>query len=296
MNLNQMLYFLAVAEELHFSRAAQRLHISQPSLSARIRELEEELGGLLFFRDHHNVSLTEAGKMFRKDVEHILLELDRSVKNVRALLEGESGEIIIGYSESLMNSGIVGQIVREFQKLHPHVKIRLRSMPIWEQQAALLQGDIAAAFCATTGPSVMEGCLSMHLGTWAFKAALPRAHPLAQKESIPAECLHKEHRIIVENEHHKQCIMEIENLLGIESSPHYTATNAVATLVMVQSGIGYAIIPDADKVSYPDVVYRPIEGLNVCLHGFFLYRDGSSDPLLRSLIECVSRWKAISEA
>lgn len=296
MNLNQMLYFLTVAEELHFSRAARRLHISQPSLSARIRELEEELGGPLFTRDHHNVSLTEAGKMFRKDVEHILLELDRSVKNVQALLAGENREIIIGYSESLMSAGIVGQIIRHFQKLHPNVRIRLRAMPIWEQQAALLQGDIAATFYATTGANAMDDCLSIHLGTWAFKAALPRSHPLAQKESIPAECLHKEHRIIVENEHHKQCIMEIENLLGIESSPHYTATNAGATLAMVESGIGYAIIPDADRVSYPDVIYRPIEGLNVGLHGFFIYKDGSSDPLLRSLIACVSFWKGLAQS
>ena len=294
MNINQMLYFLAVAEELHFGRAARKLHICQPSLRARMHELEEELGGRLFQRDHHDVSVTEAGTMFRKDVEHILRELDRSVKNVRALLAGDAGEIIIGYSESLMNSGIVGQIIRHFQELHPHVKIRLRIMPMWEQEVALLQGDITAAFYATTGANTMDSCLSIHLGTWAFKAALPRNHPLAERKSIPASCLHKEHRIIVENEHHKRCIMEIENLLGIESSPYYTATNAGSALVMVESGIGYAIIPDADKVSYPDVVYRPIEGLNVNLHGFFSYRDGSSDPLLLSLIESVAYWKSRS--
>ncbi|MFM1450168.1 LysR substrate-binding domain-containing protein [Yersinia enterocolitica] len=136
--LRHLRYFIAVAEELHFGRAAERLRISQPPLSQQIRILEEQIGARLFARNNRNVSLTQAGVLFLKEAYQILAQVSAAAEKAARLHRGESGELTIGFTSSAPFISTVSKNLRAFRQLHPHVHIKMQEVNTKQQIEPLL--------------------------------------------------------------------------------------------------------------------------------------------------------------
>jgi len=141
MELRHLLYFKTVAEQLHFRNAAQKLFISQPPLSRQIKELEDELGVLLFTRKNRRVNLTDAGAYFKQEVDAIFARLEESKSIVRQIHKSESGELKIGYISSVYQSHLADVLIA-MRDVFPHIKTNLFEIPTLTQIKALEQGSL----------------------------------------------------------------------------------------------------------------------------------------------------------
>ena len=142
MDLRHLRYFVAVAEEEHFGRAAKRLHIVQPALSMQIRSLEEELGGPLFQRTSRRVVLTEAGKILPADARRLLAQADRVRTDVRRSLKGEIGSVRIGFVGATVFGDELIDDLRRFRQFRPDVEVYLNGVAPQQQAEALLNGEL----------------------------------------------------------------------------------------------------------------------------------------------------------
>src|SRR5579871_1682031 len=199
MELRHLRYFVAVAEELHFHRAAQRLHISQPPLSQQIRALERELGVSLLSRNRRRVALTAAGAAFLDDARAILTSVERAADRARGIARGSQGTISIGFVGSAMFSPTLPNILREFHDGHPDVELVLRELPTSAQLAALAGGEIDVG--VIRGPidlAELDGQLElMTIQREHLVVAVPAEHPLAARRRLRAEELRGESFVVL---------------------------------------------------------------------------------------------------
>lgn len=144
-DLRQLRYFVTVAEELHFSRAAARLHLAQSALSAQIRRLESELGGPLFVRSTRRVSLTPAGEALLADARGILSAVDGAVSRARALARGEESALVIG-SQGPAPGSVLSPLLARFGTKHPHVRVEIRAFDFNDTVDGLREGRADCAF------------------------------------------------------------------------------------------------------------------------------------------------------
>ena len=151
MELRHLRYFVAVAEELHFHRAATRLHISQAPLSQQIRALERELGVALLARNRRRVALTAAGEGFLEDARAILASVERATERARAIARGSQGTLSIGFVGSAMFSPTLPTMLRAFRAEHPDVELVLRELQTMAQLTALA----AVSYTHLTLPTIL---------------------------------------------------------------------------------------------------------------------------------------------
>ena len=137
MELRHLRYFVAVGEEQHYRRAAQRLRVAQPALSRQIQMLEEEIGFELFERLPRGVKITDAGKLFLDDARRILQEVNDAIGRAKRIASGQSGTLRIGFVESISWQGVVPDSLRDFRQHQPGVELQLRSLRSIEQIAAI---------------------------------------------------------------------------------------------------------------------------------------------------------------
>lgn len=172
--LRHMRYFLAVANTLHFSKAAAVLGIAQPPLSQQIRQLEKMLGHALFERTTRGVRLTPAGELLQKRAQSTLDKVGDDLEQVRQLGRGEQGTLTIGFSGSAMLTQLPAAI-RTFHQRYPKVKLRLREMWTSDQLTALANGTLDLAFLRDGDPT--EGIVMRTLSREPYVAVLPQEHP-----------------------------------------------------------------------------------------------------------------------
>ena len=179
--LRHLRYFLAVAETLHFSRAAERLGMAQPPLSQQIRRLEELIGHRLFDRTTRGVRLTLAGQLLAERARSTLDKVDDDLEQVRRLGRGEEGTLTVGFSGSVMFTQLPAAI-ESYRRRYPKVELRLRELATSAQLAALLDGTLDLAFMRDGDPT--EGIQTTTLLKEPYVAVLPAAHRLARKRSL----------------------------------------------------------------------------------------------------------------
>jgi DNA-binding transcriptional LysR family regulator len=179
--LRHMRYFVAVAEELHFSRAAERLHIAQPALSAQIRRLEEELGVPLLLRSTRKVELTEAGRVFLVKARRALAAAEDAVATAQSLGRGEVGELALGVTPQSRHE-ITPTVLRLFRERHPGIQVSKREQGTTPLLADVMRGrlDAAIGFCPTLGPELS----SVLVKSEPVLAAVPVGDELAGRGSI----------------------------------------------------------------------------------------------------------------
>src|SRR6266581_9044102 len=183
MELRHFRYFVAVASEENVSRAALKLHVSQPALSRQIRDLEEELGFLLLQRSAKSVRLTEAGRTFLTEARAVLQRAEEAVGAARAIATGGSGELHVGYAPSL-TARILPQTLRAFQAELPNVRVRLHDLSTEEMLAGLREGKLQMAFVVRLTPALLRGMHFAELLRDSICLAVAPKHPLASRRTV----------------------------------------------------------------------------------------------------------------
>src|SRR3984893_12222020 len=183
MELRHLRYFVGVAEEQHFGRAAERLHVAQPALSRQIQDLEREMGFLLFDRLPRGVRLSAAGKLFLSDARRILQDVDEAKRRAELIALGKAGTLRIGIAMALSWHGVVADSFREFRRRQPDVELVVHHLLSVHQVDAVLSDRLDAGFAATITPWHKD------LAHWQFAQdrmvlAAPKGHPLTKRERI----------------------------------------------------------------------------------------------------------------
>ncbi|MEJ5176611.1 LysR substrate-binding domain-containing protein [Erwinia sp. MYb416] len=256
-----LVQFIAVAEELHFNRAAQRLHMAQPPLSQAIRRLEQEMGVSLFERTNRSVSLTPAGEDFLESAREVLRILDEGVEKSRRVSQGIEGHLTLTFI-SIAQYGPLLHALRNFRAAFPAVSFTMNEATTQEQVDALEQGRADLGFMRPPGRT-SPGLRFNAILREPVVIALPAEHRLASCESIPLAALQCDHFVSAPRHlgqgFHDQLVQLCE---AAGFTPHIAQeARQLQTLVaLVASGFGVALLP-ASLAQEPrkDVIFRPLE-------------------------------------
>src|SRR6266446_1513199 len=275
----QLRYFIAVAEQLHFGRAAAALHISQPPLSRAIRALEEQLGVVLLARSRRRVELTPEGARFLDEARRIAAQLERAVSELRGMASGERGRLRIGFV-SLADFGVLPGLLKEYKSARPGVALALREMLSPEQAAALAAGDLDFGLLL---PPVSGAAGLEHLVVQRdrFVAALPSGHRLARgRGKLAMSALAGEAFVMVPREIAPglyDMVTALAARAGFSLNVAQEAIQMQTVVSLVSSGLGAAIVPGSlANLGRRGVVYRELADPHPRLDLWLAWRRGVS--------------------
>jgi DNA-binding transcriptional LysR family regulator len=247
MELRHLRYFVAVAEAENVSRAALKLHVSQPALSRQVRDLEEELGFLLLERSAKSVRLTEAGRMFLAEARAVLQRVQEGVKAARAVASGGHSELHVGYAPS-PTARILPSTLRAFQSELPHARVKLHDMSTEEMLAGLREGNLHIAFLVRPTRAMLRGFHFEELTRESMCLATPPTHPLARLRSVPRAQAAREPFIVFTSKDYPEYHEYLKALFaGAESQPRIAAEHDSATSLVaaIEAGCGVALVPQS---------------------------------------------------
>jgi DNA-binding transcriptional LysR family regulator len=263
MELRHLRYFIAVAEELHFGRAAKRLNISQPPLSQQIMQLEKEIGVRMFNRTKRRVEITPAGLVFLAEARRIMTMSDDAVRRTIRADKGEIGQLAVGYIGSA-NYSVLPQIVREFRKRFQDVDLSLAELNTSNQIEALREGRIQVGFLRPPQGIQNEGLSVEPVFREPLMVAMPQNHRIKGKTPVSLRILAKESFIMIPRQRGPGFFDYIIALCQKEGfSPNIVleASQFHTIIGLVAAEIGIAIVPATMQRSrFKGVVFRTIEG------------------------------------
>jgi len=288
MELRHLRYFIAVGEGQHFGQAANRLHVAQPALSRQIRDLERELGFLLFDRLPRGVRLNSAGKLFLNDARRILQDVDEAKRRAERIALGKAGTLRIGIATAVSWHGLVVNAFREFRRQQPDVELVLQHLVSVHQVEAVLSDRLDAGFAAAMTPWHKD------LAHWQFAEdrmvlAAPKGHPLTKQERIRLRDLRSMpfiwfHRWV--NPAFYDQMMGACARRGL-SAPRVVqeATDRDTVLGLVQCRIGIAWVTESTRWHCPKgIVLLPVVDMNVRLTFNVIWKKNNTSPVLQKFL------------
>jgi DNA-binding transcriptional LysR family regulator len=264
MELRHFRYFVNVAEELHFGRAARRLGISQPPLSQQIRLLEEELGVALLERTSRRVALTEAGRLFLVEAKKTLEQAAHAVSIARGVGTGEFGEINVGFASSVPFTTVVAQALSGFRESYPGVRLNLTEMSRLAQIEGLAAEQIDIGFIRDIDPPVVpDGLEAIFLMSEPLLVAMLASHPLADAPTDPTvNSLRNEDFILYRNDFgagFNSHLTRLCALAGFVPKVVQEVTGPFTLLGLVSAGLGITIVTPTLGALHPaNMVFRPL--------------------------------------
>ena len=290
-DLRLLRYFVAVAEELHFGRAALRLHIAQPPLSQQIKLLEQNLGHSLLVRTSRSVALTPAGSELLERSRRLLSRFDEDIAAVRRVGRGELGTLTIAFTGSAILTDALPEAIRTYRREYPEVDLRLRELRTMLQIDALREASIDLGFLRDPGP--FEGLVIQELQREPYLVVLPSRHPLARLRTVPVRKLRGEPFIF----HSRSAgplaydrTMAVCQEAGFLPEIVQEAPQWPTAIRLVESGLGVSIVPRCvAKLETMGVVFRPINARGAFTEVSLGYRD---EPLTATALEFVRLSKA----
>jgi DNA-binding transcriptional LysR family regulator len=256
-------YFIALAEELHYGRAAQRLAISQPPLSVAIQQLEASVGARLFDRDSKGVRLTPAGAAFQASAQALLDRAEAACAQAREVQAGEVGRLRLGFVGSTLFTGLSAWL-QAFQASHPRVEVIVVELNSQDQIDALLQQDLDLGLLHTD--RLPPTLASTPLYSEPFLACLPASHPLAALSEISLTALSDQPFILFSRkgspDYHAR-IIEICRQHGFAPRLQHEGRHWLSVVSLVSQGLGVSIVPAAfQRAGIQGAVFRPLaEGI-----------------------------------
>lgn len=291
MELRHLRYFVAVAEELSFTRAAARLCTAQPSLSQQIRQLENELGVTLLDRNRHHVAVTNAGRVFLQQAKDILARVDHASRLARQAAEGLAGDLSVGTFPSA-DVRILPALRPLIAEHLPELRLILHSKYAVEPLSGLRTGTLDAAFMRR--PEDTAGLDMIELLREQIVIVLPSHHALARRKKIPVKSLDDLPCIAMERSmspalHDATATLYREARIRMHAVSN--ADNVLGHLQLVQEGLGFALLPDSMKALLPPgVTFRPLDCEPVPTVSIVLaFRHGNPSRLVREFVGLVRR-------
>lgn len=261
MDLRHLKYFLAVAEERHFGRAAQRLNIVQPALSMQIKALEAELGGPLFIRTSRHVELTDAGKLLQVEATRTLEQVEHTRLAVERSIRGETGRVRIGFAGNAVFSGRLMQDIRSFHQAYPDAELICQELAPQLQHEAIQNGTLDVGYMPDYYPVHDSALVYECVGEWSRVVVMASDHKLADKERLTIDMLAHEPMIMYSiNDVDSQLDTQLQRLLGDSLNIAWRISSSLSVLAMAGAGLGIALVPaPLAQVAIPGVVYRVLD-------------------------------------
>ena len=284
MELFQLRCLVAVCEELHFGRAATRLHMTQPPLSRQIQLLEASVGARLLERTSRSVALTAAGAALYEDAVKLLKQADAAVERARLTANGDAGRVTVGYT-AVSGYVMIPQLLLLAQQALPGIDVVLQEMVSSRQLAALAEGSLDLAFVR---PLASDAALDYRcVVREPMQLVVPAAHPLAGKRRVSLRDLHSQPLIMYarkEGQYFHDKILDLFAATGVQPRfvHHMGQTHAIVALV--QAGIGVAIVPaSAQHLRFEQVRYCRLWRTDVFAEIYLAWRRSDLSPAQRRL-------------
>lgn len=290
MELRQLRYFVTLAGELHFGRAAKRLALTQPPLSQAIQKLEAELGVRLFDRTQRRVALTHAGKVFLDEARHTLARADGAMDHARRASRGEVGRLAVGFLANTAYT-LLPLVLRDFARGFPGVTLELRELTIPQQFEALRRENIDVGLLR---PPVVDAELSAEtILEEPFVVALPAAHALCALRRVPLRRLAGEPFVMfprVPGFLFHDLIMGFCQRAGFTPRVAQEVNQTHAAIGLVSAGLGIALVPaSAQKIALAGVAYRPLREATPLAQVSVAWRRTDASPVVAAFLEVARR-------
>lgn len=295
MELRHLRYFLAVAEQLHFGRAAARLYIAQPPLSQQIKQLETEIGVKLFNRTKRSVELTEAGKVFQREAYAVLERLDKGVLKAQQAARGKAGWLSIGFVSSV-NNEILPNVLRKFRRQCPDVEIFLQEMQNPEQNQALLEKTIHIGFARM--PVESSALNSRIIAREPLIVALPASHKLTKKNTLKLAELVGEPFIVFSQSRPSpffDYVMRLCAEAGFQPNVVQQVGEIQTALGLVAAEIGVTLVPaSTENLHREGVIYKPLAA-PLIIEMTMQYRKDETSPVVAGFLEVIQALYPVDE-
>jgi DNA-binding transcriptional LysR family regulator len=296
MELRHLRYFVAVAEELHFGRAAERLHLAQPPLSRQIRQLEAELGVRLLERTKRRVQLTSAGQVFLREARDILAQVDHAADLARQAARGETGQLAVGFIGAASYS-VLPVVLQAFRARFPQVALALQELTTAQQLAALREGRLQVGFVR---PPVEDPRLAAEtILREPLLVALPRAHRLAGRSAVALDALAREPFVLFPRPLGPGLydqIMALCQRAGFAPRVTQEARQMQTITRLVGAGIGVSLVPSSvQNLRGFGVAYRPLADATPDVEMALAWRRDDPSEVLQRFLE-VAREAAASQS
>jgi len=287
MELRHLRYFIAVAEELNFTRAARKVGIGQPPLSNQIRDLENEIGAALFRRLSNGAELTEAGKAFLPEAQAILLQAEQAKQSALRAARGGSGRLRVGFTSSAVFNPVVPAVVNAFREKYAAVEFGLEEAPTAQLLQRLDAEELDAVFIRPGSGDVLQVRCQL-LAEDPMVIVLPARHPLSQAQTLPLDALAGESLVLFPREAGAGFFDDIIaacRRAGFEPQVGQPAPQITSIASLIAVGLGVSIVPpEMVKINVPGVRYIAIEGEAPAARLTLATRRDERSPTVRNFI------------
>jgi len=247
MELRHLRYFVAVAEQENVSRAALKLHVSQPGLSRQVRDLEEELGFNLLERGAKSVRLTDAGRVFLREARAVLQRAEEAVNKARLAASGGQVELHIGYAPS-PTVRLLPRTLRVFQAAHPEVRVKLHDLSTEEMLTGVRAGSLQMAFVVKPGRALLRGLHFEELTAESMCVAMSPQHPLARLQKVPLARAAQETFLVFSRKDYPEYCDYLDAMfqpLKIKAKIRGEHDSASSLIAGIESGNCVAMVPES---------------------------------------------------
>jgi len=296
MDVRQLNYFVAVAEERHLGRAAKRLSLSEPPLTRHIKALEQELGVRLFIRTPRGMTLTQGGESLLRDARGMFSLLDKAAEKARRAARGQTGRLHVGlYGSGVF--GVVPQVLARFRRAHPDVDLSFYYAQTPEQVTALRQGRVLIVFerlLPANEPDIEVELVARE----PLMVAMSETHPLAKRKWVDIKSLKGEKIILGSSPVAAATAVDLCRRSGFEPQFAPSASDLVMASLFACLDTGVALVPRSiTYLGFPGIAYRPLKrdpAAFMDLHCYYL--RGETSPLLQTMLATVRAFQRSSLA
>ena len=284
----QLEHFVAVAEELHFSRAADRLGIAQSAVSVQIQQLESDLGVRLLERNKRKpIELTDAGALLYEDAVAALRHMQRAQQVGRLAAQGLRGHVRLGYVTSAVTCGVLAQLLKQFRMGHEQVHMQVFAMETPKQQQALadFELDVGLMRPRLRYPQGVEAVL---VHSEPLMVAMAEQHPLARQAHVSAQDLRGQTFIAPhfgENEGFSEVLAKLATVAGGAFTPGYRVQDFITAISLAAAGYGIVVLPQSNQLlAQPGIVFRPFSDFHEEVRLVLGYRTREVSPAVKAFV------------